>query len=109
MEGVGCLVSLGKNQCGHALLAQDKLDENRVYLDSCSCFHLVFTKEQLRDIKTTIMRLKQDCNSSMTYSKRKGWCKVFHIWLVESVIANLLSIAQLESDGFIINYNTKRD
>ena len=109
MEGVGCLVSLGQIQCGHACPERDKLDENRVYLDSCSSFHQVFTKKHLHDINTTMMRLKGDCNAGTTYSKRKGWWQGFHMWLVESGIANLFSVPQLESDSFTIEYNTNRD
>ena len=47
-----------------------------------------------------MMRLKGDCNTGTTYSKRKGWLKGFRMWLLESDIANLLSIPQLEADGF---------
>ena len=107
MEGLGCLVSLGQNQRGHAHPAQYKIDENRVYLDSSSSFHQIFTKKHLRDVKTTITRLKGYCNAITTYSKRKGWSQGFHMWLVESGIVNLLSVTQFEANSFIIDYNTK--
>ena len=109
MEVVGCLVSLGQDQCGHARLAQEKLDENCVYLGSCSSFQQVFTKNYLFDVKTTMMRLKGDCNTINAYSKCKCWWQGFHMWLEESGIANLLSVPQLEADGFTINYNTERN
>ena len=33
---------------------------------------------------------------------------VFKMWLNRNGIANLLSIPQLEEDGYVIDYNTKR-
>ena len=56
-----------------------------------------------------MMHLKADCNASTTYYKRKGWWQGFHMWLVDFGITNLLSVPQLKSDGFTINYNTKRE
>ena len=56
-----------------------------------------------------MMRLKVDCNAGTTCSKRKGCCKGFHNWLVESGITNLFGVLQLEADGFTIENNTKRD
>ena len=73
VEVFGCLVSLGQNQRGHARQARDTLDENCVDLESCSSFHQVLTKNHLRDVTTTMMRLKGNCDSGTTYSKRKGW------------------------------------
>ena len=56
-----------------------------------------------------MMCLKSDCNTGTTYSKRKGWWKCFHVWLVESGISNLLRITHPKVDGFTIYYNTKLD
>ena len=78
-------------------------------MDSCLSLHQFFTKNHLCGVKTTMMCLKVDCNAGTTYHKRKGWWQFFHMWIVESGIANLLSVLQLEADGFTINYNTKRD
>ena len=55
------------------------------------------------------MRLKGDCNTGTTYPKHKGWCKGFHMWLVESGIENLLIVPQIEAYGFTIDYNNKLD
>ena len=49
--------------------------------------------------------LKGDCNAGTTYSNQKGWWSHFHMWLVESGIANLLSVPQLEADGFKVGYS----
>ena len=108
VEVFGCLISLGQNQRGHACPAREKLDEKHVYLCSCSSFHQVFTKKHMRDAKTTMTRLKVYCDAVTTYSKCKGWWKGFHMWLVESGIANIIIVPQFEADGFTINYNTKR-
>ena len=53
-----------------------------------------------------MMRLKVYCKFGTTYSKRKVWWKGFHMWLVESSIANLLNISQIGAYGFTIDYNT---
>ena len=53
--------------------------------------------------------LKGHCNAGVTTCKEQGYYGVFKMWLNRNGIANLLSIPQLEQDGYIINYNTKRD
>ena len=45
-------------------------------------------------------RLKGDCNAGTTYSNLKGWWS-----LVESGIANLLSVPQLEANVFKVDYS----
>ena len=109
IKGVGCLVILGKNQRSHSCQEGRKLYENRVYLKSCSYFHEVITKKHLCDVKTDMMRLKEDFNAGTTYYKCKSWWQGFHMWIVEYGITNLLSIPQLEVDGFTIDYNTKHN
>ena len=42
-------------------------------------------------------------------SKEKGAYGLWSFWLNEKGIVNLLSIPQLEKDGYTIYYNTKRD
>ena len=49
--------------------------------------------------------LKGDCNAGTTYSNQKGWWSHFHMWLVESGIANLLSVSQVEADSFEVDYS----
>ena len=109
VEGVVCLTSLGQNQWGHSLPAIYKIDKKRVYLEICFYFQQVFTKNHLHDFKTTSMRLKGDCKSVTTYSKHKGWWQLFHMWLVEFSITNLIIVIQLKVDGFTIDYNTNRN
>ena len=103
VEGVGCLVSLVQNQRGHARPAQEKLDENRVYLDNCLSLHQVFTKKHLRGVKINMMHLKGYFNAGTNYSKRKVLWLGFHMYIVDSGIAKLLSVPQLEADDFNID------
>ena len=103
VEVVVCLIILGQNQHVHAHTVQEKLDEKRVCLDICSSFRQFFTKNYLHDFKTNMMLLKRDYNAITTYSKRKDWWKGFHVWLLESGIANLISVLHIKADGFTIN------
>ena len=64
----------------------------------------MFTRKYVSDVTRIMTHLKGDCNVGTTYSNLKGWWSHFHMWLVESVIANLLSVPQLEADGFKIDY-----
>ena len=50
--------------------------------------------------------LKGSCNAGVTTSNTKGLVGVFEMWLNRGGIANLLSIPQLEEDGFKVRYNT---
>jgi hypothetical protein len=48
-----------------------------------------------------------DCNAGTNFSTKKGWFQdLFHLWLVRNGIANLLSLPQLEDDGFTLSYHT---
>ena len=43
----------------------------------------------------------------MSHANEKGWHgELFNMWLVNNGIANLLSVPQLERDGFVLTYDT---
>ena len=67
------LGSLVRPGCTFAQVARETLHEDRCYLDSCSSFHLVFTRKHLSDVTKMMTRLKGDCNAGTTYSSLKGW------------------------------------
>jgi len=98
---LGSLVRLG---CSFAQVAHETLHEDSYYLDSCSSFHQVFTQNHLSDITMMMLCLKDDCNTGTTYSNLNGWWSRSHMWLVDFGIANLLSVPQLETDGFKVEY-----
>jgi hypothetical protein len=52
--------------------------------------------------------LRADCNAGTNIRIEKGWYQdPFHLWLVHNSIANLLSLPQLEDDGFTISYHSR--
>ena len=52
--------------------------------------------------------LQGNCNAGVSTSNEKGYYGLWNFWLTKQGIANLLSILQLEKDGYLIDYNTKR-
>ena len=60
----------------------------------------------VREVKTV---LQGNCNAGVSISKEKGYYGLWSFWLNEHGIANLLSIPQLEKDGYVIYYNSKKD
>eukprot|EP00957_Ditylum_brightwellii_P082920 6304766-Ditylum_brightwellii.AAC.1 len=71
-------------------------------------YHLVFVHNMLSDVKADGTILQGNCNVGVSTSKEKGAYRLWNFWLNEKGIANLLSIPQLEKDGYTIDYNTKR-
>ena len=63
----------------------------------------------LNDVKTVGTILQGNCNAGVSASNEKGVYGLWSFWINEKGIANLLSIPQLEKDGYTIDYNTKRD
>jgi hypothetical protein len=83
------------------------LDPQRLYLDSTSSFHQVFTDEHLDNLQLAGDTLCADRNAGTNFATKKGWyCNLFDLWLVRNEIANLLSLPQLKADGFTVSYHT---
>ena len=81
--------------------ARRTLDPNKLYLDSTSSFHQMFTDEHLEDIKQVEVVLSGHCNAGTSFSDEKGvYLDLFKMWLVKNGIANLLSLPRLERDVF---------
>ena len=85
------------------------LDEWKLYLDSCATYHSAFVAWMLENVQIVNAVLCENCNAGVTETNRKGYCGLFEFWLNEHGIANLLSILQLEKDGFIVDYNTNQN
>ena len=83
------------------------LDPFKLYLDSCATYHSAFVKEMLHSVKTVGTVLQGNCNAGVSTSKEKGIFGPWSFWLNENGIANLLSIPQLEKDGYTVDYNSK--
>jgi hypothetical protein len=96
-----------KSRNPHVAETRKTLNFQRLYLNSTSSFHQVFTKEHLDNLRSTGPTLQANCNAGTTYATNKGWyCNLFNLWHVRNGIANLLSLPQLEADGFTARYHT---
>jgi hypothetical protein len=104
-EGIEFLQNGSSNP--RAVATRKTLDPQRLYLDSTSSFHQVFTEEHLDNLRLAGATLRANCNASTHFATKKGWYRdLFDLWLVRNGIANLLSLPQLEADGFVVNYHT---
>ena len=83
--------------------------QGRKYLESYATYHLVFMDWCLDNVTTVKVSLTGHCSAGTTKSTQKGLYGEFEMWLNKQGIANLLSIPQLEEDGYIVDYNTNRD
>ena len=63
----------------------------------------------LENVQIVNAVLRGNCNTGVTKTNRKGYYGLFEFWLNEHWIANLLSIPQLEKDGFDVDYKTKQN
>ncbi len=69
------------------------LAPTHLYLDSTSSFHQVVLEESLSSVAKVNRQLRASCNAGTTQADEKGWCLgLFHVWLVQQGIANLLSL-----------------
>ena len=59
----------------------------------------------LSNVKTGNTVLQGQCNAGVSTSAEKGVYGLWSFWLNEKGIMNLLSIPQLEKDGYTIDYN----
>eukprot|EP00957_Ditylum_brightwellii_P002007 154705-Ditylum_brightwellii.AAC.1 len=72
-------------------------------------YHSAFVHDMLSDVKVVGTVLQGNCNVGVFTSNEKGAYELWSFWLNKKGIANLLSIPQLEKDGYTLNYNTKRN
>ena len=85
------------------------LCECKLYLDSCATYHSTFVNWCLENLHDVSVHLTGHSNGGTTTFNKKGYYGLFKMWLNKNGIANLLSIPQLEQDGLVIGYNTKRN
>ncbi len=105
-EGIGFLQNESSNP--RVVATRKTLDPQQLYLDSTSSFHQVFTEEHLDNLRLAGTTLRADCNAGTNFATKKGWYRnLFNLWLVRNSIANLLSLPQLEADGFTVSYHTR--
>ena len=79
------------------------LDSNKLYLDSCATYPSAFVRWILDDVKTIPTVLQGNCNAGVSTSNEKGFYGLWNLWLNEQGITNLLSIPQIEKDGYTID------
>jgi hypothetical protein len=104
-EGIGFLQNESSNP--RVVATRKTLDPQQLYLDSTSSFHKVFTEEHLDNLRLAGATLCANCNAGTNFATKKGWYRnLFNLWLVHNGIANLLSLPQLETDGFTVSYHT---
>jgi hypothetical protein len=104
-EGIGFLQNESSNP--HVIATRKTLDPHQLYLNSTSSFHQVFTEEHLDNLQFAGTTLHADCNAGTNFATKKGWYRnLFNLWLMRNGIANLLSLPQLEADGFKVSYHT---
>ena len=53
--------------------------------------------------------LQGNCNAGVSTSDEKSVFGLWYFWLNQQGISNLLSIPQIEKQGYVIYYNTNRD
>ena len=81
-------------------------DPNKLYLDSAATYHSVFITWCLKNIRDAGRTIRGNCNAGVKLSTKVGDLGVFKMWINEGGIANLLSIPQLEKDGFRVTSDT---
>ena len=87
--------------------ARDTLEPNKLYMDTDSSFHQIFTAPHLYEIRTLEPTLHGHCNYGTTISNKKGvYIHLFDIWPVRNGIAKLLLVPQIEKEGFCLTYDT---
>jgi hypothetical protein len=105
-EGIGFLQNESSNP--RVVATRKTLDPQQLYLDSTSSFHHIFTEEHLDKLRLAGATLRANCNAGTNFATKKGWYRdLFDLWLVRNSIANLLSLPQLEADGFAVSYHTR--
>ena len=104
-EGIGFLQNDSTNP--RIIATRNTLDPHWLYHDSTSSFHQVYTEEHVDNLRLAGATLRADCNAGTNFATKKGWyVALFNHWLVRNSITNLLSLPQLEADGFRLSYHT---
>ena len=85
------------------------MSENKLFLDSYATYHLTFVDWCFKNIYVVERYLKGHCNASVMLCKEQGYYGAFKMWLNIKGIVNILSIPQLERDGYTVDYNIKRN
>ena len=73
---------------------------NKVYLDSAVTYHSMFVTWCLKNIRRVNTVLRGNCNAGVNTSTIKGMLGLFDMWINEKGISKLLSIPQLEDNGY---------
>ena len=81
-------------------------DPNKLNLDSAATYHSVFVTWCQKNIRVGGRTIHGNCNAGVKLSTKVGDLGVFKMWINKGGIANLLSIPQLEKDGFRITSDT---
>ena len=66
----------------------------------------MFCKRYLKNIRQAGKTLLGNCNADVTSTTMKGNLGIFEMWFNESGVANILSIPQLEENGFRVTTDT---
>ena len=106
-DGFVFLESKSNDPSLHDQVERKQINPDHLCLDSTSYFHQMFDPSHLDVVKKVSTILRGSCNASTNFSYDEGWYKgLLHMWLVCNGIANLLSLPQLESEGYYITYYT---
>ena len=111
LDGIG-LAEIGgpkRIECGMFLETTPKranCGEYKIFLDTAATQHSVFNRHVLHNIHEVGMVLRQNCNAGVNETSTMGFWRDFLMWLNENGIANLLSVPQLEEDGYVVEYRT---
>jgi hypothetical protein len=104
-KGIGFLQN--ESSSPRVVATRKTLDPQWLYLNSTSSFHQVFTEVHLDNLRLAGATLHADCNAGTNFATKKGWYRnLFKLRLVRNGTANLLSLPQMEADGFTVSYHT---
>jgi hypothetical protein len=98
VDAIGCI------QPSTASRSSKKIcDPNYLYLDSCATQHSMVSTKFLNRRHTTGVSLRTHCNAGSKMTNKQGYWMDFKFWENEGGLANLLSIPQLEADGYEVS------
>ena len=110
LEGIECVQRAGELVPRHVTFndnvkpprhaSRHTMDPNKLYLDSCATYNSMFIDWALGNISPSKVHLKGHCNAGVLTCTHQGYYGPFKMWLNNQGIVNLLSIPQLEEDGY---------